>query len=194
MDELGPALRTLGINLHIPTDSTATKETIFRGMWHNYIEGLDAFLNIYDEDDDKLAKVVNIAINELISNAHNRTAARQNFERYVQENQWQIGPSQSETLVIFSKMKETLADAFAVLNNLKKLHKMKNELRTAMRMINDMTFSKPQVDENQVDLIMRSMTESFNEYTNCYQAYIEGNQPWIGLQLQPQPRNTYRHS
>ena len=126
VDELGPALRTLGINLHIPTDSTATKETIFRDMWHNYNEGLDAFLNIYEEDDDRLAKVVNIAIKELISTAHNRTAARRNLERYIQENQWQVGPSQSETLAIFNKMKETLASAFAVLNNLKKIHKIKN--------------------------------------------------------------------
>ena len=90
-NELGPALRILGIDLRIPTDLTATKESIFRDMWNTYIKGLESFLTIFEEDDDKLAKNVNIAINDLIRTAHNRTAARRCLERYIKENQMRVG-------------------------------------------------------------------------------------------------------
>ena len=82
-NKLGPALRILGINLHLPTDLTATKESIFRDMWNTYIKGLESFLNIYDEDDDKLAKNVNIAINDLIRTAHNRMGTKRCLKRYI---------------------------------------------------------------------------------------------------------------
>ena len=58
LDRLGPALRTLGLNLQIPTNSTSAKETIFRNIWHSYNEGLNTFLEMYDDNDDRLAKLL----------------------------------------------------------------------------------------------------------------------------------------
>ena len=43
-----------------------------------------------------------------------------------------------------------------------------------MGMFNHVTSLKPQVDENQSNLLMKSMTKSFNEYAHYYQAYING--------------------
>ena len=65
-------------------------------------------------------------------------------------------------------------DALVVLDNLKDLHKNKNVLRTATRMFNEAMAAKPQVDEDQVDFITKSMMKAFDKYTNCYQTYIQG--------------------
>ena len=38
LDNLGPILKTWGLNLQLPTNSTSSKETIFRDIWHSYNE------------------------------------------------------------------------------------------------------------------------------------------------------------
>ena len=83
LDKLGPALRTLNLNVQIPANSTSSKETIFRNILHSYTEGLNTHLQLYDDDDDRLAEVTNEAIEVLINTAHNRSAAKQNLERYI---------------------------------------------------------------------------------------------------------------
>ena len=116
--------------------------------------------------------ITNEAIEELISTAHSRSAAKHNLKRYIQENQWQVGPDRSETLGIFNRMRDTLADAYVVLDNLKRLHKTKTILRTAMGMFNHVTSLRPQADEDQASLLMKSMAGSFDEYARYYQTYI----------------------
>ena len=54
LDKIGPALRTLKLNVQIPANSTSSKETIFSNNLHSYIEGLNTHLQLYDDDDDRL--------------------------------------------------------------------------------------------------------------------------------------------
>ena len=62
LDNLGLIMKTLDINLHLPTNSTLSKETIFRDIWHIYNEELNTHLDIYIDDEDKLAETANEAI------------------------------------------------------------------------------------------------------------------------------------
>ena len=130
-----------------------TKESIFRDLWNIYIKELESFLGIFDEEDEKLAMNVNIAITDLKKTAGNRTSAKRCLKRYIKENQMKVGPEHTERLAIFNKMKETCNDALVVLDNLTNLHKHKNMLRIATRMFNEATAVKPQVDEDQVEFL-----------------------------------------
>ena len=62
LDKIGPALRTLKLNVQIPANSTLSKETMFRNNLHSYIEGLNTHLQLYEDDDDRLAEVTNKAV------------------------------------------------------------------------------------------------------------------------------------
>ena len=84
-----------------------------------------------------MAEVTHTALKEVTNNAHSRSAVKQNLERYINENRWQTGPGQLETLVIFNCMRDTLSKTLVVRHNLKKLHKVKAELGAAMTMFNN---------------------------------------------------------
>ena len=126
---------------------------------------------MYNNDDNKLAKAVNEAIEELIDMAHSSSALKQNLEKFIQENDWNIGPDKTETLVIFNSMRNTLADASVVLDNLKRIHKAKTDLRTAMKMFKTATSPKPQADKSRASFLIGNMTGSFNTYTHYYETY-----------------------
>ena len=119
-----------------------------------------------------MAETVIEAIEELIDMAHSSSAVKQNLEKIIQENNWNIGPNKTETLVIFNNMRTTLADASVVLDNLKRLHKGKTDLRTAMKMFKTATSPKPQADKSRASFLIGSMTGSFNTYTRHYETYI----------------------
>ena len=91
-DELGPPLRALGKELIIPSDPEETKESIFRELWNIYIKTMESFLEAFDEEEERFATNVNIAIADLIKTASIRTAARRYLERYIKENQMKVGP------------------------------------------------------------------------------------------------------
>ena len=81
-DELEPPLRALEKELHIPSDPEETKESIFRELWNIYIKTMESFLGVFDEEEEKLATNVNIAIADPIKTAGIRTSARRYLERY----------------------------------------------------------------------------------------------------------------
>ena len=67
----------------------------------------------------------NKVLEEVTDTAYSRSAVKQNLERYIQ-----IGPGQLETLVIFNSMRDTFSKAYVVLDNLKRLHKVKAEFKS----------------------------------------------------------------
>ena len=80
-----------------------------------------------------------------------------------------VGPEQTETLAIFNQMMEACKEALVVLDNIKNMHTHKNALRIATRMFNKATAVKPQVAENQVEFLTRSLMEDIDKYTDGYQ-------------------------
>ena len=57
-----------------------------------------------------------------------------------------IGPDKTETLDIFNYMRNILSDASVVLDNLKRLHEAKTDLKTSIKMFKTATSPKPQAD------------------------------------------------
>ena len=92
LDQIGPALRTLRLDIQLPANSPLSKETIFRNNLHSYFERLNAHIQLYGSNKDKLAEVTHTALEEVTNNAHSRSAVKQNLEIYINENQWQTGP------------------------------------------------------------------------------------------------------
>ena len=112
---------------------------------------MESFLNTFDEEEERFATIVNMAITDLVENAAVRTSARSLLDRYIVENKMKVGPEQTESLAIFNSMMETYKEVLTILDVLKDVHKHKKSLRVATRMLNEATSMKPRVTESEVE-------------------------------------------
>ena len=137
---------------------------------------MESFLDQFDGDEGRFAKLVNDAITDLAQNATLRTSARSHLERYIEEHHMKIGPEPTESIAIFKNMMETCREALTILDILENVHKHKKSLRVATRMLNEATKTKPQVTENEVEFLMKSTMEKFDKYFDEHQNFIrDGN-------------------
>ena len=83
MNNLGPMMKLSNIDMHLPTNSTLLKETIFGDIWKAYIKFLNTHVNICNNDEDKLEEIVDEAKEELIMASRSKSDVRRKLMTYT---------------------------------------------------------------------------------------------------------------